>query len=55
VSADGQLEHRHYATDFVEKSWPTNYSGLGSVPNFEGNRSVIVDAFCGTIRHAGRS
>ncbi len=39
VSADGHnWSMAGYATDFVEKNWPTNYSGRGGNYDFDGHR-----------------
>jgi len=39
VSADGHnWSMAGYATDFVEKNWPTNYSGRGGNYDFDGSR-----------------
>ncbi|TDX01312.1 bifunctional YncE family protein/alkaline phosphatase family protein [Dinghuibacter silviterrae] len=39
VSADGHnWSMAGYATDFVEKNWPTNYSGRGGHYDFDGSR-----------------
>jgi YVTN family beta-propeller protein len=41
VSADGHnWSMAGYATDFVEKNWPTNYSGRGGNYDFDGSRPV---------------
>ncbi len=41
VSADGHnWSMAGYATDFVEKNWPTNYSGRGGEYDFDGSRPV---------------
>ncbi len=41
VSADGHnWSMAGYATDFVEKNWPTNYSGRGGDYDFDGSRAV---------------
>ncbi len=41
VSADGHnWTMGAYATDFLEKSWPTNYSGRGGEYNGEGTRVI---------------
>jgi len=41
VSADGHnWSMAGYATDFVEKNWPTNYSGRGGEYDFDGRRPV---------------
>ncbi|HVU99384.1 MAG TPA: bifunctional YncE family protein/alkaline phosphatase family protein [Puia sp.] len=41
VSADGHnWSMAGYATDFVEKNWPTNYSGRGGEYDFDGHRPV---------------
>ncbi len=41
VSADGHnWSMAAYATDFVEKTWPTNYGGRGGKYDYEGNREV---------------
>ena len=41
VSADGHnWSMAGYATDFTEKTWPTNYSGRGGEYDFDGHRPV---------------
>lgn len=41
VSADGHnWSTAAYATDFVEKTWPSNYSGRGGNYDYEGTRSI---------------
>jgi YVTN family beta-propeller protein len=41
VSADGHnWSMAAYATDFVEKNWPTSYGGRGGSYDFEGTRKV---------------
>lgn len=41
VSADGHnWSMGAYATDFVEKTWPSNYSGRGGNYDFQGNRPI---------------
>ncbi len=41
VSADGHnWTTSAYATDFVEKTWPANYSGRGGNYDFEGSRAI---------------
>ncbi len=41
VSADGHnWTDAAYATDFVEKTWPSNYSGRGGNYDFGGNRKI---------------
>ena len=41
VSADGHnWSMAAYATDFVEKNWPSNYSGRGGDYDFDGHRPV---------------
>ncbi len=41
VSADGHnWSMAAYATDFVEKNWPTNYSGRGGQYDFDGSRPI---------------
>ncbi len=41
VSADGHnWSMAGYATDFVEKNWPSNYSGRGGNYDFDGSRAV---------------
>jgi YVTN family beta-propeller protein len=41
VSADGHnWSMAGYATDFTEKTWPTNYSGRGGDYDFDGHRPV---------------
>ena len=41
VSADGHnWSNAAYSTDFVEKSWPTNYSGRGGTYDFEGQKTI---------------
>ena len=43
VSADGHnWSTAAYATDFVEKSWPGNYSGRGGSYDFEGARGEVA-------------
>ncbi|GAB3872991.1 alkaline phosphatase family protein [Hymenobacter segetis] len=60
VSADGHnWSTAAYATDFVEKSWPGNYSGRGGEYDFEGNRGEVAEPKDGFLwdycRRAGRS
>ena len=60
VSADGHnWSTAAYATDFVEKSWPSNYSGRGGNYDFEGNRGEVAEPKDGFLwdycRRAGRS
>ncbi|MDB5233857.1 MAG: hypothetical protein JWR44_850, partial [Hymenobacter sp.] len=44
VSADGHnWSTAAYATDFVEKSWPSNYSGRGGDYDFEGARGEVAE------------
>ncbi len=44
VSADGHnWSMAAYATDFVEKSWPSNYSRRGGEYDFEGNRGEVAE------------
>ena len=44
VSADGHnWSTAAYATDFVEKSWPGNYSGRGGEYDFEGSRGEVAE------------
>jgi hypothetical protein len=41
VSADGHnWSMAGYATDFTEKTWPTNYSGRGGDYDFDGHRPI---------------
>ena len=41
VSADGHnWSMAGYATDFVEKNWPSNYSGRGGNYDFDGSRPI---------------
>ena len=41
VSADGHnWSMAGYATDFTEKTWPSNYSGRGGEYDFDGSRAV---------------
>lgn len=41
VSADGHnWSTAAYATDYVEKTWPTNYSGRGGTYDYEGTRKI---------------
>src|SRR5579871_45217 len=41
VSADGHnWSMAAYATDFVEKNWPSNYSGRGGNYDFDGSRAI---------------
>jgi YVTN family beta-propeller protein len=41
VSADGHnWSMAAYATDFVEKTWPTNYGGRGGNYDFDGSRAI---------------
>jgi YVTN family beta-propeller protein len=41
VSADGHnWSMAGYATDFVEKNWPSNYSGRGGNYDFDGSRAI---------------
>ncbi|MBC8043592.1 MAG: hypothetical protein IAF08_09110, partial [Rhizobacter sp.] len=41
VSADGHnWSMAAYATDFVEKTWPSNYSGRGGNYDYEGGRKI---------------
>jgi len=60
VSADGHnWSTAAYATDFVEKSWPSNYSDRGGNYDFEGNRGEVAEPKDGFLwdycRRAGRS
>ena len=60
VSADGHnWSMAAYATDFVEKSWPSNYSGRGGNYDFEGNRGEVAEPKDGYLwdyaQRAGRS
>ncbi|MFC7667856.1 alkaline phosphatase family protein [Hymenobacter humi] len=60
VSADGHnWSTAAYATDFVEKSWPTNYSGRGGSYDFEGARGEVAQPKDGFLwdycLRAGRS
>src|ERR1019366_8715111 len=41
VSADGHnWSMGAYATDYLEKTWPTNYGGRGGIYDAEGNRAI---------------
>ena len=41
VSADGHnWSMAAYATDYTEKTWPTNYSGRGGTYDYEGTRAI---------------
>jgi hypothetical protein len=41
VSADGHnWSNAAYATDFVEKTWPSSYGGRGGTYDFEGSRPI---------------
>ena len=60
VSADGHnWSMAAYATDFVEKSWPSNYSSRGGDYDFEGNRGEVAEPKDGFLwdycLRAGRS
>ena len=60
VSADGHnWSTAAYATDYVEKSWPSNYSGRGGSYDFEGSRGEVAEPKDGFLwdycRRAGRS
>ncbi|WP_210519499.1 bifunctional YncE family protein/alkaline phosphatase family protein [Hymenobacter terricola] len=63
VSADGHnWSTAAYATDFVEKSWPSNYSGRGGEYDFEGNRGEVAEPkdgflwdYCKRAGHSFRS
>lgn len=60
VSADGHnWSTAAYATDFVEKSWPSNYSGRGGDYDFEGRRGEVAEPKDGFLwdycRRAGRT
>ncbi|MEO8821350.1 MAG: beta-propeller fold lactonase family protein, partial [Ginsengibacter sp.] len=45
VSADGHnWSTAAYATDYVEKTWPTNYSGRGGTYDYEGTRKIAYPA-----------
>ena len=60
VSADGHnWSTAAYATDFVEKSWPSNYSGRGGDYDFEGSRGEVAEPKDGFLwdycLRAGRS
>ena len=45
VSADGHnWSTAAYATDYVEKTWPTNYSGRGGIYDYEGTRKIAYPA-----------
>ena len=60
VSADGHnWSMAAYATDFVEKSWPSNYSARGGNYDFEGNRGEVAEPKDGFLwdycKRAGRS
>ncbi len=45
VSADGHnWSTAAYATDYVEKTWPTNYSGRGGEYDYEGTREIAYPA-----------
>ena len=44
VSADGHnWSTAAYATDFVEKTWPGNYSGRGGSYDFEGSKGEVAE------------
>ncbi|MFD2721556.1 alkaline phosphatase family protein [Hymenobacter monticola] len=44
VSADGHnWSTAAYATDFVEKTWPSNYSGRGGDYDFEGSKGEVAE------------
>jgi hypothetical protein len=44
VSADGHnWSTAAYATDFVEKTWPGNYSGRGGDYDFEGSKGEVAE------------
>lgn len=60
VSADGHnWSTAAYANDYVEKSWPSNYSGRGGEYDFEGKRGEVAEPKDGFLwdycRRAGRS
>ena len=60
VSADGHnWSMAAYATDFVEKSWPSNYSSRGGNYDFEGGRGEVAEPKDGFLwdycQRAGRS
>jgi len=45
VSADGHnWSTAAYATDYVEKTWPSNYSGRGGNYDYEGTRQIAYPA-----------
>lgn len=45
VSADGHnWSMAAYATDYVEKTWPTSYGGRGGTYDYEGSRKVAYPA-----------
>ena len=45
VSADGHnWSTAAYATDYVEKTWPTDYSGRGGTYDYEGTRKIAYPA-----------
>ena len=45
VSADGHnWSTAAYATDYVEKTWPTNYSDRGGTYDYEGTREIAYPA-----------
>ncbi|HXR83489.1 MAG TPA: bifunctional YncE family protein/alkaline phosphatase family protein [Hanamia sp.] len=45
VSADGHnWSTAAYATDYVEKTWPANYSGRGGTYDYEGTRKIAYPA-----------
>ncbi len=45
VSADGHnWSTAAYATDYVEKTWPTNYSNRGGTYDYEGTRKIAYPA-----------
>jgi YVTN family beta-propeller protein len=49
VSADGHnWSMGAYATDYVEKSWPTSYGGRGGEYEFEGGYPAVYPAISGT-------
>ena len=60
VSADGHnWSMAAYANDFVEKSWPSNYSNRGGEYDFEGSRGEVAEPKDGFLwdycLRAGRS
>ena len=60
VSADGHnWSTAAYATDYVEKTWPSNYSGRGGGYDYEGARGEVAEPADGFVwdycRRAGLS